>query len=830
MSVTTLFVDVIVPLGVPNKYTYRVPTQMNDEVELGKRVLVQFGRTKIYTGIIYKIHDQAPTQYQAKYIESVIDDHPVVREEQLRFWDWVANYYCANPGDVMNAALPAGLKLSSTSHAQINPEFSFDEIDHDYFTDREHQVIELLHANPNISLEELGEHLKIKSVHALISKLIKKNAVEIYEEVKDRYKPKVVPFVRLNYEYEDEKKLHELIDKLEKKAFKQAEALLCFLQFKMSKNLNEEGWIRKTELAKRADVAAINALVKKKILDEQEVEIDRILFGKGKNENKELSVSQQTAFDEVNSAFKENKITLLKGVTGSGKTEIYIKLIQKALEQGKQALYLVPEIALTTQLITRLRAVFGEMVGVYHSRFSEHERVEIWSNVLTGQSKNSNSHYKIILAARSGLFLPFNKLGLIIIDEEHDYSFKQSSPAPRYHARDAAIYLASQVKANVLLGTATPTLETYQNAKTGKYALVELKDPFTNTGKVPIQISNIREHEDRRSMKGILTPVLYDAVTNALKNKQQVILFQNRRGFAPYTQCHVCAHVPYCQNCDVPLIYHKYQDKLLCHYCGYNTNVPKTCVFCGSTDLRFKGAGTEKIEEEIEILFPEAKVARMDLDTTRSKYSHKQLIDDFESGNTDILVGTQMVTKGLDFENVSVVGIINVDSILNFPDFRSFERAYQLITQLKGRAGRKNHPGRLFIQTNQPQHPVLLKLLEDDQEQFYKDQLSERDQFMYPPFFRLIELNVLSKDTDELNALSNKLADSLKQHLPTKILGPEFPLIAKVRNMYTKRILIKLDKQVSGKWIRELLNRAITNLHSEHQKWKFFVQINVDPF
>ncbi len=830
MSTKTLFVDVIVPLGVPNKYTYRVPAPLNEEVEVGKRVLVQFGRSKIYTGIIYKIHEQAPTQYQAKYIESVIDDHPVVLEQQLQFWDWIANYYCANPGDVMNAALPAGLKLSSTSHVQVNPEFSFDEIEHDFFTDREHQVIEILHANPNISLEELGAHLKIKSIHALINKLIKKNAVEIYEEVKDRYKPKIVSYVKLNTVYTDEAKLHEIIDKLEKKAFKQAEALMAFLQFKLNKALSEDGWIRKSEIAKRADATAINALVKKQILDEQDVEVDRILFGKGKNVNKSLSASQQKALDEINEHFSEQKITLLKGVTGSGKTEVYIKLIQKAIDEGKQVLYLVPEIALTTQLITRLRAVFGEQVGVYHSRFSENERVEIWNNVLTGQSKSSSAHYKIILAARSGLFLPFSQLGLIIIDEEHDFSFKQSSPAPRYHARDAAIYLASTVKANVLLGTATPTLETFQNAKMGKYALVELKDPFTNTGKVPIEICNIRENEDKRSMKGILTPLLYNAVHDALKNKQQVILFQNRRGFAPYTQCHVCAHVPYCQNCDVPLIYHKYQDKLLCHYCGFNSNVPKTCVACGSNDLRFKGAGTEKIEEEIETLFPEAKVTRMDLDTTRSKHAHKQMIDDFESGNTDILVGTQMVTKGLDFENVSVVGIINVDSILNFPDFRSFERAYQLITQLKGRAGRKNHPGKLYIQTNQSQHPVLLKLLEGNQEQFYQDQLIEREQYSYPPYFRLIELSVMSKDTDELASLSNTLANNLKQHLQSRVLGPEFPLVARVRNMYTKRILIKLDKQVSGKWIRELLAHSITQLHSDHQKWKFLVQVNVDPF
>lgn len=830
MSTITLFIDVIVPLSVPNKFTYRVPVALNDDVEIGKRVLVQFGKSKIYTGIVYSIHELAPIGYQAKYIESVIDDFPIVNQTQLNFWDWIATYYCANIGEVMNAALPSGLKLSSSSHVQVNPEFAFDEVDHHFFTDNEHKIIEILHANPNISMDELADVLKVKSIQSVINKLIKKNAIEIYEEVKDKYKPKLVPFVALNDTYKNEANLSQLLNTLEKKAFKQAEALLCVIQLQKTSFCDEEGWIRKTEVSKKVEATAITALVKKGVLYEKEFEIDRLLFEKSKNVIKILSAEQQQALNEVNSAFADSKIALLKGVTGSGKTEVYIKLIEQAISEGKQVLYLVPEIALTTQLITRLRAVFGEKVGVYHSRFSENERVEIWNNILGKGKQNSEFKYRIILAARSGLFLPFNNLGLIIIDEEHDFSFKQHSPSPRYHARDSSIYLASICKANVLLGTATPTLESYYNARQGKYGMIELKNTFVDTGNVAIEICNIREHENRRSMKGILTMPLFDAITGALKNKEQIILFQNRRGFAPYTQCQNCATIPYCKNCDVPLIYHKYLDKLLCHYCGYNTHTLSTCAACGGNDLRFKGAGTEKIEEDMELLFPEAKIKRMDLDTTRSKYAHKQMIDDFENGNIDILIGTQMVTKGLDFENVSMVGIINVDSVLNFPDFRSFERAYQLITQLKGRAGRKKHKGTIYIQTNHPQHPVILNLLKDQQDEFYDNLLVEREQFLYPPFFRLIELNVISKNADELGALSQALADDLKVYLKEKILGPEFPLVPRIKNSYHKKILIKLDKQISGKWIRELLKQSISNLYEKHKKWKFIVQINVDPF
>ncbi len=827
MSKVTLFADIIIPLGVPNKYTYRVPSELNESIEEGKRVLVQFGKSKIYTGIVYALHQIAPVNYQAKYIEAILDDFPVVNKTQLKFWDWISYYYCANPGDVLNAALPSGLKLSSTSHVQLNPEFNFEEIEHGFFNDTEHKIIEILHANANISIEELATFLKLKSSHHQVNKLIKKNAVVVFEEIKDKYKPKIISQIKLNDKYNTETELHQLINSLEKRAFKQAEVLLGYLHL-VKINTIEEGWINKTELAKKTDSSALNSLIKKEIFSEKQVEVDRLVFLKNKHPIKPLTKHQEEAYNKISTAFDANKISLLMGVTGSGKTEVYIKLIEKTLKENKQILFLVPEIALTTQLITRLRAVFGELVGVYHSRFSENERVEIWNNVLqnkTGQEKQ----YKIILAARSGLFLPFNNLGLIIIDEEHDFSFKQSSPSPRYHARDAAIFLSTLFNANVLLGTATPSLESYQNSLQGKYELIELQQQFYETGKTNIEVCDINYFEKAQNMKGVLTPPLFDAINDALKEKKQIILFQNRRGFAPYTQCNACATIPYCINCDVPLIYHKYLNKLKCHYCGYTTDSPKSCAACGSTDLRFKGLGTEKIEEEIETLFPNAKIARLDLDTTRSKYAYKQIIDDFENQETDILIGTQMVTKGLDFGNVSIVGILNADSFLNFPDFRSFEKSYQLITQLKGRAGRKNNIGKLFIQTNQKEHKVLSYILKDDIKSFYKLQLEERESFVYPPFYRLIQLNIISANADELNHLSIELAKLLKPVFQNRLLGPESPMVARIKNNYYKKILLKMNKADSPKKIREFILNSIIQLQSTYKKWKFTVQVDVDP-
>jgi primosomal protein N' (replication factor Y) len=838
----TFFADVIVPLGVPNKYTYRVPLEMNELATVGKRVLVQFGKSKIYTGIIYNVHEKAPEGYTAKYIESILDDEPVLSAVQLKFWDWLAFYYCANPGDVMNAALPSGLKLSSTSKIQLNSEFNFEEINHSHFTEREHQLLDALHTQPDISFEDAARLLEVKAIQPIVQKLLKKNAIVIYEEVKDKYKPKFISYLRLNEEYESEEKLGAVLDQLEKKAFRQAEALLYFLH--LSKSGQHTGnWIKKSDLQKKSDAAAINALVKKSILAEQEFETGRLMFEKGTQLRKQLSEEQSQVYNQIKKEFSLQKTVLLQGVTGSGKTEIYIQLIKDTLAQGKEVLFLVPEIALTTQLITRLRAVFGELVGVYHSRFSENERVEIWNNVLKNEDRkiqsqkskeenpehDSNKKYKILLGARSALLLPFHSLGLIIVDEEHDHSFKQQDPAPRYNARDSAIYLAHLYNAHVLLGSATPSLESYFNASQNKYSLVKLPVQYVKGGGTSVQVCDINYFEQSGQMKTCLTRPLYEAIEQALKKREQVILFQNRRGFAPYTECKVCGHVPHCIQCDVSLIYHKHNEKLVCHYCGYSMNPPKTCTACGSNQLQLRGMGTEKIEEDIEMLFPSAKIARMDLDSTRSKYSYKQLLDDFGSGQVDILVGTQMVTKGLDFDNVSVVGILNADSVLNFPDFRSFEKAFQLLTQVRGRAGRSDQPGHVYIQTTHPKHFVIEHVIKNQIEHFYHEVLTERKQFFYPPYSRLFELNVISRELNEVNHLSNELLQLLKPHFHGQILGPEFPLVSKIKNQHYKQLLIKTHKHESGTQIRQKIYDCINELHSRYKKWNFRVQPDVDP-
>lgn len=840
MQKETFFVDVIVPLSVPMRYTYRVPLELNEAIERGKRVLVQFGRSKIYTGIIYSIHKKAPTEYTAKYLEAVLDELAIINETQLQFWDWLGYYYCAHPGEVMNAALPAGLKLSSTSHVQLNPEFNFEESAHDFFTEREHQVLDVLHTNNTMDFDALAEVLQIKSAHPIIHKLLKKNAVLIYEDVKERYKPKLQQVIRLSDEYNLPEKRKSLLQQLEKKAFKQAEVLLMYIQLQLKSKNGQKAthkhnpWIKVSDLVQGEEISPVRSLIKKKVFEEKHIEVGRLLFESASESSKELSAKQKTALAEIQDGFRENKTVLFQGVTGSGKTEIYVHLIQEALERNEQVLYLLPEIALTTQLITRLRAVFGEMVGVYHSRFSENERVEIWNKVLgfatTEANKKSESQScKIILGARSALFLPFRKLGLLIVDEEHDGSFKQQDPAPRYQARDASLYLASLHGAKVLLGSATPSLESYFLAEQDKYRLVQLSSQFEEAGGTEVQVCDLKYFQQTQQMRAILCRPLYEGIDKALANKKQVILFQNRRGFAPYTECRDCAHVPHCVQCDVSLIYHKQQDKLVCHYCGYSLPPPKVCVACGSAHLQYKGLGTEKIEEDIEILFPNAKIARMDLDSTRSKYAYKQIIDDFESGQVNILIGTQMVTKGLDFKNVQVVGILNADSILNFPDFRSFERAFQLITQVKGRAGRGNEKGTVYIQTSHPEHKVLEFVKENKYLEFYKATLKDRELYFYPPYSRLFEITLIGFDLNEVNHLSMELFKLLNQHFKNHLLGPEFPLVARIKNRYHKQILLKVARDEKGKTVRQTIQNCINTLQFRHKTWKYRVAIDVDP-
>ena len=831
-SQTTLFIDVIVPLSVANKFTYCVPKEMNEFIAVGKRVIVQFGKTKFYTAVVYNVHNNPPKDYAAKYIDSILDDEPIVTAAQLQLWDWISHYYVCNPGDVMNAALPSGLKLSSTSHITINPDFSLDEMPYDYFTEKEHTVLEALMVNASLSFEDVSVMLSLKTVQVFISKLIKKGAIVIYEEIKDKYKPKLVDYIGVNPTLlNSELQLKEVLDALEKKAFKQAEVLLSVLHLlKTDETAKQLGLVKKSVLLKTFDSAAIKGLVKKEVLIETELETSRLLFDNKEKTNKTLNDFQVQAVKDIEQQFESKQAVLLHGVTGSGKTEIYSELINKVIAQGKQVLYLVPEIALTTQLINRIRAVFGNSVGIYHSKFSENERVEIWNSILhEGDNKLDAKHFNIVLGTRSALFLPFNNLGLIIIDEEHDNSYKQQDPAPRYHARDAAMYLANLHKAKVLLGTATPSFESYYNALHNKFGLVRIAERHGNASLPTTVVCDLKKENQQHQNKGIFSHQLVTAITQALAKKEQVILFQNRRGFAPYTECTSCNWIPHCTHCDVALIYHKQTNKLSCHYCGYTMQPPNACGACGNNNLKYKGFGTEKIEEEIEILFPSAKVARMDLDTTRSKYAYKQLIDEFELGNIDILVGTQMVTKGLDFDNVSVVGVLNVDSVLNFPDFRSYEKAYQLIVQVSGRAGRKDKKGTVYVQTNQPEHAVINHVLADNYLQFYQSQINEREQFHYPPFTRVIELSVVSKDVVVVNDIAQQLANQLKPLFGGMMLGPEFPLVAKIKDQYHKRILLKINREYSPTQVRNLLKQEIDTLQYNNKKSIYRLQVDADP-
>ncbi len=830
MSRQTFFVDVLLPLAVPNYYTYRVPFELNEKVKPGLRVLVQFGKSKFYSALVVKIHETPPS-YTAKYVEEVLDTLPIVNEKQFAFWDWIANYYLCYRGEVMNAALPSGLKLNSETKLALNTEYDFKK---ETLSDNEYILLEALETRNVLTYNEASQILSVKNPQPVIKQLLAKKLVLLFEEVKEKYKPKMVSYVRLADEYKPENKMKELFEALEKKAFKQLEALMFYLkESKRDEEGSDNKWLKKNAMAKHVDVAAVSALVKKGIFEQKEFETGRLELDDTVQLKKKLSAVQTKTFEQIEESYKEHDVCLLHGITGSGKTEIYCSLIEETLRRGKQALYLVPEIALTTQLISRVKKYFGDQVGVYHSRFSDNERVEVWNSVLTGPKKDAlnQSNYRVIVGARSALFLPFDNLGLIIVDEEHDSSYKQQDPAPRYHARDAAIYLSTLHKAKVLLGTATPCIESYYNAQQNKYGFVELNERHGESSLPDIEIIDTKAGETKKaSSENIVSPALLDEIQRKLKEKEQVILFQNRRGFAPYTECYTCGYVPCCVQCDVSLIYHKATQKLTCHYCGYTTNPPKACNACGSTDLRYRGFGTQKIEEEIEILLPDAKLKRMDIDSTRSKHAYKQIIEDFDAGEIDILTGTQMVTKGLDFDHVGLVGVLQADHLLSYPDFRSYERAFQLMTQVSGRAGRKQKKGRVLIQTTQPTHPVINWVLKHDYKQMYNSLLAERKEHLYPPFTRLFSFTFICKDYDLLNEASDKFGDDLKKLFAQRVLGPEFPIVARIKNEYHKQILLKIERDYSAGKVREYLWKLIFDFRSDKLFSKVRLKTDVDPY
>ena len=824
----TLFADVILPLPLPKLYTYRIPLEMNEEVMVGIRVIVQFGAKKVLSCIVAAVHETPPEGYQAKYILEVIDDSPVVTPRQLKVFNWIAEYYMCTIGEVINAALPSALKLSSESRIQLHPQFNPKEATLP-FSAQEEKILFALQQNPSLTFTEIGGLLQVTHYHKIIKSLIQKEAIIIFEEIADKYTPKVVKKVKLaHYFLTEPELLEELFNQLVPKP-KQLDVLLQYVQkvpVHQNIHLNERG-LAKNELTSSPHLSpsALQSLIRKGVLEQFEVIVSRFPVDDLKPTVPfALSTSQLRARDEILELFQQKDIVLLHGITGSGKTEVYIDLIKKALEGGGQVLYLLPEIALTAQIVTRLIKVFGSRLGVYHSKFSDNERVEVWNGILSGR-------FSVVVGVRSSVFLPFHNLSLLIIDEEHESSYKQYEPAPRYNAREVALMMANFHRAKTLLGSATPSVETYFNCKSGKWGLVHMRERFGEAGLPTFAIIDTKRERDKKNMHSHFSAVLLAEIEERLKRNEQVILFQNRRGYAPYINCNDCAWIPKCKHCAVSLSYHKYSSELRCHYCGYTERMPHSCPACGSSVLKTVGFGTEKIEDELKLLLPQANIQRMDLDTTKQKNSYQQIISDFENGRTDILVGTQMVTKGLDFENVSLVGIINADSIIHYPDFRAHERAYQLFVQVSGRAGRKGKKGFVIVQTANPNQPIFQKVIENDYYALYEHEITERRKYQYPPFTRVIRITVKHAEEKASAEAAIALAAAFVDRLgPNLVLGPEVPYIFKIRNFYLNEIHIKLDREhTSLKAAKVLIAEAIAEIKFKKDFKGVRVVADVDP-
>lgn len=778
------FIDLILPIPIPRTFTYAVTEKEAFFLQKGMRVAVSFGKTKMYTGLVFNIHTNAPTLYEAKEIHQILDSTPLVNELQLQHWQWIANYYMCALGDVYRASLPSAFLLESETVVYKNEAFTDESI----LEDDEFLIFEALQHQSQLTIHQVVDILGKKKVMPTVNELIKKAAIYIKEEIYEQYKPKLVKYVRLHANYTTNASLEKLLKELSR-AKKQRDAVLTFFQLSASKKP-----IKAKDLETNAAVSGsiLKSLVDKNIFEFYHIKIDRIQFNGDTNSLKTLNEFQQKAFLEIKESFKEKDVTLLHGITSSGKTEVYTKLMQEVLNQGKQVLFLLPEIALTTQIITRLQFYFGEQISVFHSKYSMNERVEVWQNVLENKDKA-----RIILGARSAIFLPFSNLGLIVVDEEHETSYKQFEPSPRYNARDAAVVLAKLHNAKILLGSATPALETFFNSQQKKYGFVTLNRRFGNVQLPKIELIDVKEKHRKKEMNGHFSDRLLLLIQEALNEKEQIILFQNRRGFSPVVECKTCGVSPQCPNCDVSLTYHKYKHELRCHYCNYQRAMPNSCGACGSNTLDNKGFGTEQIELELKELFPDFKIGRMDLDTTRGKFGYQKIIGAFEAREIDILVGTQMLSKGLDFDNVSLVGILNADSMLNFPDFRAHERAYQMMVQVSGRAGRSKKQGNVAIQTYNPYHQILQQVSTTNYAEMYKEQLLERRQYKYPPYFRLIKITLKHKDYNKVESGVNWLFKALYTSFGEHVLGPTAPAVARIRNQYIKNVVIKIPPKQS---------------------------------
>ena len=814
------FLDIIVPVPLEQNYTYQCTNEDFIKIGVGSRVVVQFGKTKYYTGIVVNKHHNKPELHKPKMIEQILDEKPIVNNIQLKFWRWIAKYYLSTLGEVYRNVVPSSLKLESETKILRNPEFEDEKADN--LPDGEFLIYEALNVQNALTIKEVSEIISRKNPLPIIKSLIEKGVISPYEEIKEKYKPKLINLVKLTSEMEVESNLQSAFSTLGR-AKKQSELLMKYLSLKAQ----TQKPIALNELLNSisASRATLNSLVDKGILEIYNEEISRLKSLDVEIENqKVLSEDQQRSYIEIKENFENKDVVLFQGVTSSGKTEIYVKLIQEQIDKGKQVLFLVPEIALTTQLINRLVKFFGDKIGVYHSKFNPNERVEVWHTV----NENIGKH-QIVLGPRSSLFLPFSNLGLIVVDEEHESSYKQHDPSPRYNARDMAIVLSHYHKAKVLLGSATPSLESVYNVQQKKYGYVGLKKRYGGILMPHIEIADIKEDHRKKKMHKHFGERLFLEIEDTLRAKKQVILFQNRRGYSPVVECETCGETPECPNCDVSLTYHSHSNLLRCHYCGHSMAMIRNCKSCGSPRLNTKGLGTEQIENEVEEIFPGAVVARLDLDTTRKKYAYQEIIHKFETKEIDILIGTQMVTKGLDFDNVALVGILNADNMLNFPDFRAHEKAYQLMAQVAGRSGRRGDRGKVIIQTYNPFHQIVQQVSANKFGEMAKEQLQERRNYHYPPFYRLIKLTLKHRDRSKVDNVAQHVVESIRNLKGAMVLGPEYPSIARVRNLYNKNILIKIkndnDLEPSKNYIKQVF------LHFQEIKAFRSVRfvIDVDP-
>jgi primosomal protein N' (replication factor Y) len=811
------FIEVILPLALPKSFTYKVSEAEFHFLQIGMRVAVPFRKSKIFTGLVINKQNIAPQLYEAKEIHQILDQKPVVNSLQIEHWQWVASYYMCNLGDVFRSAMPSAFLMESETVISLNKETTVQDSE---LTDNEFLVYQALQLQSTLKIEDVAVIIDKKNVLPLVYEMLHKNIIYLNEELQETYKPKLVRYIKLNDNYNSGDALKELLDNL--KGAKQKELVLTY--FQLTAQEKKPVSAKQLLLQSQSTTATLKKMIEKEIFEEYNIQEDRVNFQKNQTDAAfNLSQSQQKAFQEIKNQWIDKEVCLLHGVTASGKTEIYIKIIEEHINQQKQVLYLLPEIALTTQLVSRLTKYFGNKVAVFHSKYSNNERVEVWNNVL-----HNSPDAQIVIGARSALFLPFSNLGLLIIDEEHEASFKQNEPAPRYHTRDSAIVLAHSHQAKVLLGSATPSIETYYNTQIEKFGLVTLTERFNKTALPEVVLVDLKDNYFRKKMTGHFSQTLLDAIAEKLSLGEQVILFQNRRGFSPIIECLSCGHVPQCQHCDVSLTYHKFKNQLRCHYCGYTIAKPTHCHACSSVDITAKGFGTEQIEIELASLFSTANIKRMDQDTTRAKYGYEQLIDSFKNREIDILVGTQMLAKGLDFDNVSLVGIMNADNMLYHPDFRAFERSFQMITQVSGRAGRAHIQGKVIIQTFNPLHNIIQQVTNDDYLAMYKEQLYERKNFNYPPFTRLIKLTIKDRDFEKLQQGSMWLYQVLKQSLAITVLGPEEPAINKIRNEYIRTILIKIPQKTALTTTKKSIQKVLNSFETISQYKSIKVIVNVD--